>query len=441
MALKSTTLFGALAALLFSVAVATAAPEPPAPPLTPLRVSASGRYFENAQGQPWLWLGDTNWPLLTAYTPQEAKTYLDARAQSGFTIVQTVAAWDGGTGTEAGAVPNPDTAGVQPWRDHDPLQPNEAYWKHVDAIIARAARDHLYVGLLPAWGSFAADYKMLTAANAEAYGRWLGHRYRNAPNIVWILDGDRPVAASLEVWRAEARGLREGDGGVHPITLHPKGDGSVAHGEPWLAADMIQTWAQYTRIPAAIAGFYARTPVKPVILGEGAYEAGPQYPTGPITPLVVRQQAYWAYLSGGSFTYGHDAIWRKSPHWRDALHSDGAQDMRVLRRLFDGLAWWQLRPDQALFATGEGHGKSYNAAAVAADGSWAMVYFSHPSQAHLNLGQLKAPRLRATWVNPATGQRLPEGSLLMATGAANLQTPPDWPDAVLLLQPTPAGAR
>jgi len=424
-------LVGVLAALLLPVGLVKRAHA--APPLTPLHVSASGRYFETANGTPWFWLGDTNWSLLTAYTPQEAKTYLDARARSGFTIVQIVAAWDGGTGTEAGIVPNPDTAGDQPWRHHDPLQPDEAYWKHVDAVVAMAARDHLYVGLLPAWGSFVVNSKMITMANAEAYGRWLGHRYRNAPNIVWILDGDRPVAAAPAVWGAEARGLEEGDGGVHPMTLHPSGDGSALHGEAWLAADMIQTWAQYTRIPGVIAIDYARAPTKPVILGEGAYEAGPQYPTGPITPLIVRKQAYWSYLSGGSFTYGHDALWRKAPGWKAALQSGGAQDMRVLRSLFNGLPWWQLQPDQSLFSSGAGHGKTYNAAAIAADGSWAMVYFSSRSRAKLDLRRLKAARLRVTWVDPRTGQRRQEKSR-SAAGNASFQTPNGWPDAVLQLR-------
>ncbi len=93
---------------------------------------------------------------------------------------------------------------------------------------------------------------MINPANAEAYGRWLGYRYRNASNIVWIVDGDRPVSSAPDVGRAMAHGLQEGDGGVHPITLHPNGEGMKPSGlfqsEPWLAADMLQTWAFYTEI-------------------------------------------------------------------------------------------------------------------------------------------------------------------------------------------------
>ncbi|MES2220178.1 MAG: DUF4038 domain-containing protein, partial [Acidobacteriota bacterium] len=282
--------------------------------MQPLKVSASGRYFETTDGHPWFWLGDTAWSLLEAYTPAEQQAYLAARAKLGFTIIQMVAVWDGGTGTTHGLNPNANTAGVQPWRGRDPLQPSEAYWKSVDAVIAEAEKDGLYVGLLPAWGSYVTDYKMITLANAEAYGRWLGHRYRNAPNLVWIEGGDRDVIwtakASREfvrdanIWRAMARGLQQGDGGIHPITFHPGGILRDNQRERWLAADMIQTWAWYQNIPGQLAIDYARTPAKPVILAEGAYEEGPEYPTGPITPLLVRRQAYWTYLSGGFFTYG-----------------------------------------------------------------------------------------------------------------------------------------
>ena len=69
---------------------------------------------------------------------------------------------------------------------------------------------------------------------------------------------------------------------------------------------------------------YCRLPVKPVVLAEGAYEDGPEYPSRPITPYVVRKQAWWAFLSGGFHTYGHNDMWRKNPTWRASLDSPGA---------------------------------------------------------------------------------------------------------------------
>ena len=35
-------------------------------------------------------------------------------------------------------------------------------------------------------------------------------------------------------------------------------------------------------------------------MDEGAYKSGPEYPLGPITPLLVRRQAWWTLISGMS---------------------------------------------------------------------------------------------------------------------------------------------
>jgi hypothetical protein len=287
---------------------------------------------------------------------------------------------------------------------------------------------------------------MITMANAEAYGRWLGQRYKHTPNIVWIEGGDRDTVwtagadgkfpKAVNVWRAIGRGLQEGDGGAHPITFHPGGKLRNNQQEKWLAADMIQTWAWYKDIPREIAIDYGLKPTKPVILAEGAYENGPEYPTGPITPLIVRKQAYWTYLSGGFFTYGHTDMWRKNPTWKASLYSEGAQDMRILRQVFDALLWWDLVPDPSLFAAGEGSGTTFNTAAVSSKGTWAMVYLSSPTTVKLRLDQLKGHRLNVTWISPATGQRIRRG-VDAASGMKSFTTPAGWSDGILLLQHDP----
>ncbi len=58
---------------------------------------------------------------------------------------------------------------------------------------------------------------------------------------------------------------------------------------------MIETWTEWAKVYPAVLSDTLLWPRKPVILGEGAYENGPEYPQGPITPLVVRRQAWWAF--------------------------------------------------------------------------------------------------------------------------------------------------
>jgi hypothetical protein len=402
--------------------------------LKPLSVVKSGRYF-NAGSKPWFWMGDTAWPLGVIYKPSEVDTYLDARAKSGFTLIQMSAIWDGGTGTESGPKPNPNFAGEAPWRNHDPLQPNEAYWRNIDSIVAKAAKHGIYIGLLPTWGSFVVELKTINAGNAEQYGQWLGTRYKNMPNIVWIVGGDRDPSKMSDVWRAIAHGLQSGDGGIHPITFHPNGGHSSDFfaKEPWLAANMIQTWASYPKIPEVVAHDYNSLPTKPVILGEGAYEDGPEYPTKPITPLIVRKQAYWAYLSGGFFTYGHNSMWRYLPIWRESLHSEGAQDMAILKHIFTSLDWWNLMPDNSILGDATGTGREQNAAARASNGNWAMVYFSHPLTARLDLKSLARDRFTATWIDPRSGKKTNAGSHTRSE-AASWSVPASWQDGILLIR-------
>ena len=58
------------------------------------------------------------------------------------------------------------------------------------------------------------------------------------------------------------------------------------------------------------------------VMDEGAYEAGTEYGF-PVTPLLVRRQAYYSYLSGGFHTYGHNDSWRILPTWRASLDAPG----------------------------------------------------------------------------------------------------------------------
>ena len=67
------------------------------------------------------------------------------------------------------------------------------------------------------------------------------------------------------------------------------------------------------------------------MLGEGAYENGPEYPQGPITPLVVRRQAWWALMAGGFHTYGQDQMWRMEPGWDKTFDTPGAAQVCLMK--------------------------------------------------------------------------------------------------------------
>jgi len=409
----------------------------------PIRVSPDGRGFVDAKGKPFFWLGDTAWPLFTQYRKEDAEKYLENRSRKGFTVIQGVLAWGGGTGFE-GKEPGPNAYGQRPWVG-DPARPNPAFFEHVDRLLALAERHGLVLAMLPTWGYYVTDVKTFNAANAYAYGKWLGSRYRKSPNVVWVNGGDRIPTGSEDVWRALGEGLRAGDGGAHLITYHPCGWRSSAqffHSENWLDFNMIQTWTEWAKVYPAVLSDSLRLPTKPVVLGEGAYENGPEYPQGPITPLVVRRQAWWAFMAGGFFTYGQDQMWRMAPGWTSTFDTPGANHMTQFKAIATSRPWWRRIPDQGLFASGVSCERTLNAAVRAEDGSFAMVYLASQCHVLIHLDKIATKNVKATLVNPQDGKTVEAGTFATGNLAHPVwpqpqtqwfSTPGHWEDAVLIL--------
>lgn len=211
-----------------------------------LRVSDNHRFLVCEDGRPFFYLGDTAWELFHRLNREESARYLKDRADKAFTVIQAVAL------AELDGTSVPNAYGHLPLVELDPARPavkdgpNNDYWDHVDYIATQANALGLTIGFLPTWGRYWHDGQPLfTAANAEAYGNWLGRRYKDA-RLIWILGGDRKVESEpqKDVIRAMARGLRNGDGGAHLITFHPCGGGGSAdvfHGEDWLDFNFVAT--------------------------------------------------------------------------------------------------------------------------------------------------------------------------------------------------------
>ena len=144
-----------------------------------IKVSDNKRYLVKADGSPFFWLGDTAWELFHRLNREQASYYLKRRADQGYTVVQAVALAE----FDGLHVPNP--YGDLPLLFDDPKQPNEAYFKHVDYIIDKAAENNITIAFLPTWGdkvmkaTWGKGPEIFTPENARSYGQWLGHRYKD----------------------------------------------------------------------------------------------------------------------------------------------------------------------------------------------------------------------------------------------------------------------
>lgn len=397
-------------------------------PVYPLQVSENRRHFIDQRGDPVFWLGTTQWQLFREYTIEEARTIIERTKGNGFAFAQ-VMLLGVGDGTQS------NVAGEKPWISPASLTPNEGYFKHVDAVVEIAREKNLVISMTifhQRWRN------LITLEKARAWGKWIAHRYRDVPTIVWSMTPEAQPEF-LPLMRELATGLREGDGGTHLITFkpdpapHPMG---FAHEEGWLDFSCLQTWKWVEKIYPMTSQEYDLRPVKPVVMAEGAYEQGSEYGFE-VTPLWIRRQAYYSFLAGASHTYGHNDSWRVLPTWKQALDAPGATQLGILKRVFrERKEWWRLTPDQTVFASGgQTNGPILNLAARHEDGRWVMVYLADQATFSIHPAHLKRNSpVNARWIDPRTGDAQTIGRLPFS-GAAAFSTPDGWEDALLILEP------
>ena len=151
-------------------------------------------------------------------------------------------------------------------------------------------------------------------------------------------------------------------------------------------------------------------------------------------------------MAGGFHTYGQNQMWRMEPGWEKTFDTPGAAHVARMKEIVTSLPWWELTPDQGLFATGVGSERTLNAAMRSVRGDRALVYVSSQCTFTLHLDKIQSKNVRVTWISPTTGERREAGTYL--TGNFNGKTFPEsrkeaftvpghWEDAVLLLESAP----
>jgi hypothetical protein len=332
---------------------------------------------------------------------------------------------------------DPNPYGHTPLKENDPMKPNEEYFEHVDYIVDKANSLGIYIGMLPTWGDkwnkkWGNGPEIFNPQNAEAYGAWLGKRYRDE-GIIWILGGDRPVENDQHkaINRAMAKGIRVGDGGAHLMTFHPtggQGSSQWFHEDEWLGFNMRQNGhvIEFTGRYDLVAGDYAKKPVKPVMDGEPVYEDHPvsfkAKELGHTTAADVRRPLYWNLFTGAfGHTYGHHSVWQmyakgRSPingplmPWNEAIDQPGAAQMQHGRRLIESRPFLTRVPDDSIIVPEQvqtsvpGAGTRRYVATRDTDGTYAMVYAPIGRAFSVKMDAIKGGKVKAWWYNPRNGE-------------------------------------
>jgi hypothetical protein len=412
--------------------------------LPQLRVSDNGRYLVREDGSPFLYLGDTAWSMLN-WTREDVDTYLQDRAQKGFTVIQISV-----SGFSALTVPN--AYGQTMFIDQDPNRPNDAYFQELDYVATKAESLGLYLALVPLWAnnyerprhleSFVDDPypDVLTPSTAFGYGRFLGARYRDKP-VIWILGGDWFYTGYEDVYRSMAAGLMEGESGVpHLMTFHQKPQTPLVQA-PWLSFQTIQTsHTIWNRAYDLIAKDWDSVPTRPEVMGEGGYEGIADHTmevVHAIDAADVRRIAYTSMFAGAAgYTYGAQGVWNHngpsaanrpsttqapsapgrwgtSLPWTEGLQLPGSTQLRYLRELLESRPMLERIPDQWLIAEDQLSTVNRIQATRAADGSYAFIYMASGMKLRVNLihhgdafpfyHKLSGDTIRAYWYDPRHG--------------------------------------
>lgn len=428
----------ALVLLLVSVAFASAQ----------LKVSENKRFLVTTDNKPFFWLGDTAWELFHRLTREDAETYLQKRAAQKFTVIQAVAL------AEMDGLQTPNAYNEIPLEGNDPTKPREAYFQHVDYIINKANESGLYIALLPTWGDkvnkdrWGTGPEIFNTENAKIFGAWIGNRYKNYNNIIWVLGGDRNPRNEKDVaiWRAMAEGVIQGVGNADKalMTFHPQpndmqdgGSSKWFHNDAWLDFNMFQTGhCRENNVWDRIQVVYNRTPIKPVVDGETLYEDHPvcfnARDLGTSSAYDIRKHAYFDVFAGAfGHTYGCHDIWQffttkrepvNGPHftWDVAIDLPGANQMQHLRTLIESRPMLDRVPDQSI-VTDTGGNNDHIQATRGKD--YLFIYAAQGSAFTVNPGKISGKEWTATWYDPRNGQTKEASRFREVT--AKTFTPPD----------------
>jgi hypothetical protein len=431
----------------------------PAAPAYPVKKSANNRYLVDQNNVPFLMVGDSPQALIVNLTEAEASAFFADRATLGFNTmwVNLLCATYTGGRADASTIDNikPFSANIPGTSSYDLTKTNEAYFARVDHILHLAAQNGIQLLLDPAeTGSFLSVMLDNGTNKCRAYGQFLGDRYKNFTNIIWMSGNDFQSwrnAGDDVIVRAVALGIKDRDTNhLHTTELDYYISSSLDDANWNSMLDLNATYTYYATYARLIQD-YNRPNFLPNFMVEANYEFEHAY-TGNAT---LRHQEYWTMLSGATGQlYGNGYTWPFASGWQSHLDTPGAIQFGYVTALFAPRAWFNLIPDTNHVVVTAGFGtfsaaadlnlvnnNDYATAARTADGSLVMAYMPTSRTLTVDMSKVSGPAV-AHWYDPANSTYLSIAGSPFTNSGARTFTPSgnnsdgdgDW---VLILETNP----
>ncbi len=420
----------------------------------PLKIdSTNGHLLVDQSNVPFLMVGDSPQALIVNLSEADAAMFFANRSAYGFNTVWInllCATYTGGRvdgSTIDGILPFTNT--IPSTSSYDLTTPNKAYFTHVDRILNLAGQYGLQVLLDPVeTGGWLTTMLDNGTNKCRAYGQYLGNRYKDFPNIIWMSGNDFQNWRGLNndaVVLAIAHGIQDRDTRhIHTIELDYPVRSSLDDTN-W--ASIINLNATYTYLPtyAQLLLDYNRPNFLPNFMVEANYEFEDNFHNlgVPIpSTQVLRRQEYWTMLSGATGQlYGNHSTWQFLPDWQSNLNTPGTIQLGYLKALFESRAWYGLIPDQDHSVVINGYGtfttngsvitSDYATAARTADGNTVIAYLPTRRTFSVNMSRISGSQSKAWWFNPQAGSTT-NFATYPNIGVQSF-TPPDTNDWLLVL--------
>jgi Protein of unknown function (DUF4038)/Putative collagen-binding domain of a collagenase len=421
-------------------------------PTYPLKASVNGRYLVDQNGTPTVLVGDSPHSLFVNLSTQQADAYFANRASYGINALWVEVLCNTYT---AGRPDGSTYDGIIPFTTPgDMSTPNPAYFSRLDQMVQLAANHGIQIVMdtfeTAGWMSVLEQNGIRKALE---YGKYLGNRYKNFNNIIWITGNDFQTWNTSTTDNHLIAAIMRGIASTDPNHLQTTELSYLVSGslDDALLVPYTSLAGAYTYYPtyAEVLHEYNEATFVPVFMEEANYEFEDNTGMDYGDPETLRRQEYWTMLSGATGQlYGNHYTWTFESGWQHNLNTPGIRQLQYMKDFFSARQWWDLVPDQThtvviagygtFSDTGSLHDNDYVTAARVPDGSLVLAFCPTSTTITIDMTQMRG-RTKARWFDPSnnTFSRI-DGSPFGNTGTQDFTTPgnngdgdPDW---VLVLE-------
>jgi hypothetical protein len=340
-----------------------------------LKVSDNKRYFEHADGTPFLWLGDTWWKSLCKRMTWDGFQELTAdRKAKGFNVVQIVC---GPYPDEKMMEERWENEGGLPYETKDFSIVNPKYFDYADRRIKHLVEAGIVPVIVGGWGRpQGGGESTLMQAGLDGFKRhWrnLIARYGAYPTV-WMVGGEAKDAYGP--WSELAQYLKDTDPYDHMLCYHSPGHPrKMLQDNSMFDFDMLAIghdgMKTVNRTFDLMESCFEASPKRPVLCGEACYEGHMQ-----TNFQYIQRHMFWSFMLSGAagHTYGAAGIWHAGIEgdpghtgfkghaydyttWKEGMNYPGSTQLGIGKKLLEQYPWsrFETHPewaDSTCFAAG-----------------------------------------------------------------------------------------